>query len=235
VAFAIHCGISGRLPRAATVARWGAVVLLALAVMTGSRLASQAGISSSVDTEQALIDAVSEVLVYNRNFGDMQTTAHVINAVPVVLPLEHGRTMTAWLAAPIPRAVWPEKPLLQMGPILGAKIYGNERSGVPPGFVAEMYWNFGAPGVLIGSLLLGLVLAYVREAFVPYVRGNPGLALFYMISLMRLGAYVVCGGVGSGMFKLLTDMVCLVAGLVFVRMLGSASRDQYSGIQAARP
>jgi hypothetical protein len=226
VAFAIHYGVAGRFPRGRTLLRWGGIGVLALAAMTGSRLASQGTHHVQVTAQQALIDSVGEVLVYNRNFGDMQTTAHVIHAVPNLLPLQHGKTITAWLAAPIPRAVWPEKPLLQSGPVIGATIYGNARSGVPPGFVGEMYWNFAVPGVLFGSILLGLVMAYVRDTFMPYLRGSPVVGLFYGIGLMRLGAYVFAGGVGSGVFRLMTDLACLVAALVLTRVMGSAGAER---------
>ena len=76
---------------------------------------------------------------------------------------------------------------MHSGPLIGSTLYGSNRSGVPPGFVAEMYWNFGLPGVLAGSVLLGLMLAYIRDAFVPYLRGRPVVTLIYAVGLARLG------------------------------------------------
>ena len=190
-----------------------------MAAMTGLRAVTQGNQQLGTTKTEVAIDTVGSVLVYNRNFGDMQTTTHIIKAVPTVLPYQYGKTIAIWLLAPIPRAIWPEKPILHSGPLIGITLYGNNRSGVPPGFVAEMYWNFALPGVLVGSLLLGLLLAYIRDAFVPYLRGRPVVTLIYAVGLARLGSYMFYGGVGTGAVQVLIDAVWLGVALVLTSML----------------
>jgi hypothetical protein len=219
VALAIHWGVGHRRPPARQVVTLAVVGLTVLATMTGLRAVTQGNQQLGTTKSEVAIDTVGSVLVYNRNFGDMQTTTHIIKAVPTVLPYQYGKTIAIWLLAPIPRAIWHEKPILHSGPVIGLTLYGNNRAGVPPGFVAEMYWNFALPGVLFGSLLLGLLLAYIRDAFVPYLRGRPVVTLIYAVALARLGTYMFYGGVGTGAVQVLIDAVWLFPALVLTSML----------------
>ena len=90
---------------------------------------------------------VLESIVLNRNQIELPKTAHIINAVPETLDFQYGKTLTRWLAAPIPREVWPDKPVIHPGPIIGNRIYGQRVAGVPPGLIAELWWNFGWFGI----------------------------------------------------------------------------------------
>lgn len=212
VGFVIHYGTLGRLPRLRRVLRAAAVIVMLLAVVTDQRLTDPAP-NSGTTAKQLAADAVGRVFVYNRNFGDMLTTSHVVNAVPDSLPYQYGKTITSWVVAPIPRAIWPEKPVLKSGPIIGNVIYGNSRSGVPPGFVAEMYWNYGIPAVLIGSLFLGVLMRRIQDRYVGQLRGSPMVAFFYAAVYLRLGANILTGGVGSGLFHAVSEFAIVTIAL----------------------
>jgi oligosaccharide repeat unit polymerase len=79
------------------------------------------------------------------------------------LPLERGMTYFTQLVNPIPRAIWPSKPVADAGLIM-ARAYGAvDRYGEPtmttsPGFLGEAYLNFGFLGLLIVPAVAGVVV-----------------------------------------------------------------------------
>ena len=79
------------------------------------------------------------------------------------LPAEYGLTYLTQLVNPIPRAVWPSKPVADAGLIV-ARAYGAvDRNGEPtmttsPGFLGEAYLNFGFLGLLIVPALAGVIV-----------------------------------------------------------------------------
>jgi hypothetical protein len=71
----------------------------------------------------------------------------------------YGATVPAW--GLVPRALWPEKPDIAGGQTIVTNFTGvrfAEDTSVGLGQVMEFYINFGAPGVLIGFLVLGFAL-----------------------------------------------------------------------------
>ena len=101
VALAVDWGVGHRRPTARQVATWAVVGLTVLAAMSGLRAVSQGNQQLGTTKTEVALDTVGSVLVYNRNFGDMQTTTHIIKAVPTVLPYEYGKTIAIWLLAPV--------------------------------------------------------------------------------------------------------------------------------------
>ena len=49
----------------------------------------------------------------------METAARIINNVPEVIPYQNGKPMLGWALAPIPRAIWRDKPVINLGPLIG--------------------------------------------------------------------------------------------------------------------
>lgn len=82
----------------------------------------------------------------------------LIRSVPDELPLRFGSTYLNLLTLPIPRKLWPNKP-----------IYGEDqyiwfhyatpyslRRGIPFGYIGTMYINFHVVGIILGFFILGL-------------------------------------------------------------------------------
>ena len=155
------------------------------------------------------IQQVSEQIVINRNELGISKTGHIINAVPETLEPQWGKTIIVWLFAPIPRGVWPEKPLIHQGPIIGRKIYGNFVSGVPPGIIAELYWNFFWPGVLIGMLLFGVFMRIVSDRLILRYQKRSHDVLLYAVGPMMIGPLMVGSSIGSGLFNMAVDMTLM--------------------------
>jgi hypothetical protein len=73
--------------------------------------------------------------------------------------LWYGATVPVW--ALIPRAIWPDKPVVGGGGDLVSEFTGitfAEGTSVGTGQVLEFYMNFGMPGVLAGFAVLGFCL-----------------------------------------------------------------------------
>jgi len=149
-------------------------------------------------------------LILNRNQIELAKTAHIINALPDELDYQYGKTIAIWLAAPIPRNLWPDKPLIQPGPVIGNRIYDQARAGVPPGYIAEMFWNFHLPGVLFGCFLLGIFLRYLHERFRP-AQGDAGnncpQTILYVAAPMMFGFQAISSNIGYALLWLLVNFV----------------------------
>lgn len=157
-----------------------------------------------------------DAIVLNRNQIDLPKTAHLYHAVPNDLPRAHGRTIARWAAAPIPRFLWTDKPVIPPGPYVGNAIYDQKRAGVPPSMMGEWYWNFGWPGVVIGSFLFGALLRWLDERFRP-VAGDPFRAALYVAGPLFLGYEAVGSSIGGGIYQSLFRWAILGAILILIR------------------
>jgi hypothetical protein len=197
----------------ATVAA-GLALLVAIHLMTALRpVADDRDADLGVPTVAKLFDAA----VLNRNQIDLPKTAHIVAAVPEELPLEYGRTILRWVLAPIPRSLWPDKPVIPPGPVVGHTLYGQRVAGVPPSLVAELYWNFHWPGVIIGAFGLGIFLRRVQARFQAARGGDPMGAALFVAGPMILGFEAVGSSIGSGLFRAGLHTLVMLALLMVVR------------------
>ena len=185
-------------------------MILLLTVMSVMRAGGKIG--SSEFKEKINATGFIDSMVLNRNGAELGKTAHIINSIPGVLDYELGSTILVWLAAPIPREIWNDKPLVSSGPIIGTRIYGNRVSGVPPGFYAEMYWNFGIFGILFGSAFFGFLLKWLDTKF--RIEGH--MLVVYVFGVAQAGHGIIGVGLGYGLFQ---AAIKLVMGLVFCALI----------------
>jgi oligosaccharide repeat unit polymerase len=155
------------------------------------------------------IEKSFESLVLNRNGPGLSKTAHIINAIPDKLEYQYGSTIAEWLLAPIPRALYPTKPMMGTGTEIGTKIYGTKLSGIPPGMIAELYWNFHIAGVIFGMLLFGYLLQRVYAVFQD-VRSDPAVVVpIYLFSVIPVAFGVLGNSIGYGTMMRLVDFVSI--------------------------
>lgn len=184
----------------------GATVCLIL--FFGMSFIRQKGVEDAM--ENASFSSAIERLTLDRNGPGIAKTSHIINHVPSALPFQNGKTIAVWAIAPVPRALFPGKPLIQSGPIIGRTIYGNNISGVPPGIIAELYWNFHIPGVIFGTLLFGFAL---RKIYGTFKCGAilPEIAVpVYLFTVSEIGFSVLGNSIGYGAFMKLIDFVTIM-------------------------
>lgn len=202
----------GSVPVRSIIAGVALVLVLVSAVTTARSAANSGNGTPSVNT-QAMVDA----FVLSRTFTDIAATGNIINAVPESLPLANGETIVAWALAPIPRSIWPDKPIVSSGPTIGILIYGNERSGVPPGMIAESYWNFGTAGILGLPFVCGIYLGVIGELWRRRSKEDPRAAVLMAGVAMPNGVYLMTNSIGSAPFQALIALVLLIPVLAFVK------------------
>ncbi len=103
-------------------------------------------------------------------------------SVPERVDYLYGKTYVAVVAFWLPRAIWKDKPH-GVGYYTGREIYmaGN---GVPPGPIAEAYWNFGVLGIIILAFLNGMILSLVSNTFRKYYY-SPGVVVIYILIIAK--------------------------------------------------
>ena len=221
---------SGRAIQIGKLAAIGVVGLLVFYGMTEIR--GKSDVRQQIG-DSGILGSLVDGLVIHRNFMGLSKTAHIINSIPSELNYEYGRTIAVWAVSPIPRRIWPNKPMVHTGPIIGNRVYGNNVSGVPPGMFAELFWNFHVAGVVLGSLALGILLRFVGEVFRPRPGHDLPLALIYVIGPMRLGFEMAGNSVGFGLMKVIVDSASMALVLLLVldhqRVIAPTAKTQATG------
>jgi oligosaccharide repeat unit polymerase len=210
---------------------WRSVLPPAIALLLIFNVMTDLRSDDSLDPGSVLgVSVVTEFVdnaAISRNFADFSKTSHLIQRVPEDLGWRYGSTIAAYVVAPIPRSIWPSKPLVSAGPIIGQQIYKQRRafglstSGIPPGFFGEMYWNFGTAGILLGSPLLGFALGTASRWST--TRQDIRAQVFYGAGLFSTVSGFLAVGVGFALFELFTTWVGVQ---VIYYMLGSPSIER---------
>jgi oligosaccharide repeat unit polymerase len=141
------------------------IASVAIVIMTELR-ESHSKINSQTDVSSNPL----AIMVGTLNFLGVDKTSQIIDKVPERMDYQFGESLVLWLVAPIPRTMWPQKPDITYGRVIGEKIYekrdeNSPGGGVPPGFIAEMYLNFWYLGVIAGTFISGLILKLFYDAF----------------------------------------------------------------------
>ena len=198
--------------------RWVLVAAALALALFGSMRALRAGAAGWQEASDFVdLPALVEQMVAGRRFLDMTRTSQVVSAVPETIDYQYGKTLVSWLVAPLPRAWWPGKPPIGIGATVGGLVHrAPEGVGVPPGIVAELYLNFGIPGVLVGLFAFGALLRRLFAAFEPHLQ-SPGAALVYVVVATRLGVDMFPHDISLAMTRLLQELVPLGAALWLCR------------------
>jgi len=142
-----------------------AIGSVALVVMTSLRESH-----SKINSQTAVSSNPLAIMVGSLNFLGVDKTSQIIDKMPDRMNYQFGSTLFLWVLSPIPRTMWPQKPEMTEGREVGELIYqkrdeNSPGGGVPPGFIAEMYLNFGYLGVIAGTFIAGVILKLFYNAF----------------------------------------------------------------------
>jgi hypothetical protein len=139
------------------------------------------------DTKQ--LDRIAERL--NQNFL-VGAAVHYLDAR--FAKFAEGETFWMALVALVPRAFWPDKPVVAgSGQLVSTYtgLYFPEGTSVGIGHVMECYVNFGTAGVIVGFLLIGMLVVGVDRAAADAVHAGDlrRFLLWYLpgLSLLQLG------------------------------------------------
>ncbi len=120
----------------------------------------------------------------------LQDIGLIVRYTPNPFPYRMG---AAYLRLPatvfIPRIVWPEKPVDDIGYIMsrdyvGSSAYAAQFTSSAPTIFGDLYMNFGIAGVVVGMALLGLLAGLLFSAISPNL--SPGRLLYYYVVFLIL-------------------------------------------------
>lgn len=98
-------------------------------------------------------------------------------------PWQWGYTYYVQAVNPVPRILWPGKPVgdagLQLAHLQKAVVNGEPMLTIAPGVIGEMYWNFGITGIVVLSALFGVACCWWDRL---RVLGNQSLPIFAVFS-----------------------------------------------------
>ena len=203
---------------------------VSISIYAGLALAMFLVMSSLRNTEtddaikQASYEDSVKSLVLNRNGIGLPKTSHIINHIPDPLEYQYGKTILVWLIAPVPREIYPNKPMVHTGPIIGSTIYGTKVSGVPPGAIAELYWNFHIAGVVFGMLSVGWLLQKIHSVFIHCCVNQVIATPVYLFAFLQVGFAILGHSVGGGTVMRFVDLATAAA-VVFLCTIRVSSHE----------
>lgn len=102
----------------------------------------------------------------------------------------YGRSVWEGIIAFVPRALWPEKPVVAGSPKVVSEMTGlvlSENTSFGVGNVMEFYINFSIPGVIAGFLLLGWGIGTLdRKAAAAERNGDLGRTILFFLPAIAL-------------------------------------------------
>lgn len=140
----------------------------------------------------------------------------IVERTPDPVPFQHGETLLLAVYGLVPRAIWPEKPSIIMCGVNNVHFSGRGAAAntcaamTVPG---ELYWNFGALGVVAGLFAIGLLLGGLYRWF-RFGNGGPSnYVLLFVFALTLLPVMRFESGFGQLVSNLVKD---LAFGVVFL-------------------
>ena len=212
----IHHYASGgwKIRRAGTVLVAAVAVILLMGVL---RYTQTRGLSYDEYRSGVSVVEMAEPLLGSSNFMGVGKTAAIIEAVPDRLDYLYGTSYLTWIVAPIPRAIWPDKPIIRIGRVLGYAIFGTaDTTGIPPGAVGELYLNFGWLGIPLGMLAFGLFLGWYARKLTIGSYSNINLRVIYAATLVFVAYTGISSDFNGTVSAVLQRLVPLLGLLWFV-------------------
>jgi hypothetical protein len=125
------------------------------------------------------------------------TAALTLTLFPDVEPYRYGQTLLVALFSPIPRAIWPNKPIglgkeltWYLGSYYAASYTPTEGLSVTPTLVGDFYANLGVIGILLGGFGCGVVCrtvaAYAAKGMRDGLQTSPARVLIPAVFLAGL-------------------------------------------------
>jgi len=143
-------------------------------------------------------------------FVDLGKTSIVVNRVPSTVDYLYGSSFVSIGLTLIPRQLWPDKPVVRIGYFVGQEVIRlNNKTGIPPGFIAETYLNFGYWGILPVFFLLGFC---VRKIYNPLVQQrNFKTTVTYVVGIVIISLSLLSTDFTYALVQLLSYSAPIIA------------------------
>jgi len=197
-----------RVLKEATIPAVGVLFIFGVIILGALRRGQADGVQEVVSS----IDLIRILTLGNADGASNEVLLILIENVPSEFGYYYGASYVRSLLNFIPRALWAEKPPLTIGSTLRRVVFPNQTGGRPPGQAGVFYANFGALGIIIGGLALGVLLRSAYETFTEHAT-SPIAVLLYSVFVVE---FVVIGGLNNGtIFSFLWHIIPIVL-LLFV-------------------
>jgi len=147
--------------------------------------------------------------------------AVILDKTPNVYNFQLGGTLSQLLWFYIPRAIWSEKPFTYSWHFGKTYMGYTHYVGpfVAPTFVGELYINLSWVGIMVGSLLTGIIFKIVYAYFIKR-HGDKTAILIYALILPRL-IFLAEGPIAELMSRLLSTLIFVLILLTIVTVLST--------------
>jgi hypothetical protein len=150
--------------------------------------------------------------------------AYVIRETPTRVPFWNGVTLAEIPLSLVPRLIAPDRPAFSVSQSFGHR-YGiidanDQKTAVNCPQTIELYANFGVPGVLVGSFVIGLLIRLMHDVL-GRARGDGGALVGAVVVTALLNLESDASHVLVGALKL--SLALSVVAYLIGRMLGGAS------------
>lgn len=122
-------------------------------VMTNLRFEAQNARVLTERSDESFISRATTGLTFMDHFA---ASIHYVE----VRGHDHGQLYVNALLMPIPRDLWPSKPL-QISVRFRDFLFGDTMGGAPPGLLGEGYIAFGSIGVVLASIVMGWMVGRI--------------------------------------------------------------------------
>ena len=168
----------------------GLCVLLPATILYRDALRPDVPGASTIRTPGELVRSTAEYL--NVRFRLIDSVALIESRTPAVYPYANGRRYTLLPAlVALPRAVWPDKPILNDGVEFSLTYWELPpviKTATPLTQPGDLYRNFSWPGVLLGMGAWGLLVGLLAR--VGGARRSPRVELVCLVALVQVVPYV---------------------------------------------
>jgi oligosaccharide repeat unit polymerase len=135
--------------------------------------------------------------------------ARTLDYFPARAGFLDGYSFYGVIANPVPRALWPGKPI-GVGKLASLLYDGNPQNSIGLSLPGELYANFGYVGSLLGMFLFGLLAAAVYSWYMRQ-RGDPVALVIYLMALSCLVTEVrgdILDATAPLLYSLLPTVIC---------------------------
>ena len=140
---------------------------------------------SGKDVSSFAFEKIVHTLVYTAHFVGVGKTSVIMHQIPEEYDYLNGSSYLSVFIVPIPRALWPKKPVLRIGQFFGVELMERKTIfGVVPGVIGEAYMNFGKVGIAVILFIFGIFCKqiYARYTGKPVAPGS---------SIFSIGVYAI--------------------------------------------
>jgi oligosaccharide repeat unit polymerase len=202
-----------------------AIGSVALVIMTSLRETH-----SKIRSQTAVSKNPLVIMVTSLNFLGVDKTSQIIDKVPKKMRFQFGESLFLWVLAPIPRTMWPKKPEMTYGRVIGEKIYekrdeNSPGGGVPPGYIAELYLNFGYLGIVAGMFLFGVCARLFYDAFKRIRNKSIYGMIIYLLVFMPTALKLIGGDFSANIVKIFTSTIPVY---VIMKLVQYSSKEDAS-------